>query len=399
MFSDDACVRLLTEGARSSRATGGAQLLDGVFRRMLDPAEFQRIVFPGLSAAERAAGPQSLQSLVSDARYADAVRALVPGATERTRKVLDAVKVRGAAEGDIMDPETEAALWPNVFQEAFAREVVALMNRISTAAHASQVRPRWTGDQGTGVHLGCAVLLHKCLCVPWVAVGVGPAVIAPVARWQCPSPPYRPFPTPQARAQGVLASPLSPMALWAQLTPEAVAGLMSPPTRFGAMEGFAGEGWPALYCDDADRLAAAGRLTTQTATVGVDADATLMSVPVESVAWLEVRAWWHRPSDGRPPSPIPSPTPLLARQPESQGLPRVVALACVRYGCLCVILRVGQVEECVEEYPALGDILERLHALPFELNRLAGVGLGLCVPSSRSTLLRRVEEGAQVLPK
>jgi hypothetical protein len=142
MFTDDACVRLLMEGARSSRASsGGGQLLDGVFRRMLDPTEFQRIVFPGLSAAERAAGPQSLQSLVSDARYADAVRALVPGATERARKVLDAVKVRGAVEGDFMDADTEAALWPNVFQEAFAREVVALMNRISTAAHASQARP------------------------------------------------------------------------------------------------------------------------------------------------------------------------------------------------------------------------------------------------------------------
>jgi hypothetical protein len=64
---------------------------------------------------------------------------------------------------------------------------------------------------------------------------------------------------------------------------------MNPATRHGVGDGFAGDGGPVLFCDDADRLTAAGRLSPQTAAVGVGADASLVAVPVESVAWLEVR--------------------------------------------------------------------------------------------------------------
>ncbi len=54
-------------------------------------------------------------------------------------------------------------------------------------------------------------------------------------------------------------------------------------------------------------------------------------------------------------------------------------------------------EECVDEYAALADLMERMHALPFELNRAAA--LGLCAPTTRCTLLRRVEEGARIMPR
>jgi hypothetical protein len=89
------------------------------------------------------------------------------------------------------------------------------------------------------------------------------------------------------------------MALWAQVPPEAVAGLMSPSRRYAVVRDFAGDGWPALYCSDADRLVLSGRFTAQTAPSGVAADASLLMVPVESVAWLEVGHGWGGLCGGR----------------------------------------------------------------------------------------------------
>ena len=77
--------------------------------------------------------------MLCDSKHAHAVAQLVPRARERAQKVLDAVKKRGAAEGDHMDPDTEAALWPDVFQEAFGREIIAVVAQASTAAHAALV--------------------------------------------------------------------------------------------------------------------------------------------------------------------------------------------------------------------------------------------------------------------
>ncbi len=86
-YTDSACLRILKEAMRGGRESQSATLLDGVFRRMLDPAEFQRLVFPGLSADQRAACPRSLQEVISDSKYAEAVASLVPSASERARKV------------------------------------------------------------------------------------------------------------------------------------------------------------------------------------------------------------------------------------------------------------------------------------------------------------------------
>ena len=64
-MSDDECLRLLIASARSGRAYGdkGGHRLDGVFRRMLDPAEFRRLVYPGLAQEQRDAAPKSLQEV------------------------------------------------------------------------------------------------------------------------------------------------------------------------------------------------------------------------------------------------------------------------------------------------------------------------------------------------
>ena len=65
MASDDACLQLLMQAARVRRSgdvDSGSQL-DGVFKRMLEPPEFRRLVYPGLPEAARASAPASLQEV------------------------------------------------------------------------------------------------------------------------------------------------------------------------------------------------------------------------------------------------------------------------------------------------------------------------------------------------
>jgi hypothetical protein len=74
-----------------------------------------------------------------------------------------------------MDADTEAALWPDVFQESFAREVIAMVTQAHTVAHISQVC-FWVGGWLAGWEAG------------WVAGWVGgwaPRVSAGFFRVHC----------------------------------------------------------------------------------------------------------------------------------------------------------------------------------------------------------------------
>jgi hypothetical protein len=53
----------------------------------------------------------------------------------RAAKVLQGVKERGKTRGDIMDAQTEAELRPQILQEAFAREVVAMVSVLIHLLH------------------------------------------------------------------------------------------------------------------------------------------------------------------------------------------------------------------------------------------------------------------------
>jgi hypothetical protein len=139
MSTDEGLLRMLVASARSGRGASGGAQLDGVFKRMLEPAEFRKLVYPGLAPAQRDAAPKSLQEVLCDPQHAQAVQQMVPRARERAQKVLDAVKKRGAAEGDVMDADTEASLWPDVFQEAFGREIISVVTLAAATAHATLV--------------------------------------------------------------------------------------------------------------------------------------------------------------------------------------------------------------------------------------------------------------------
>lgn len=258
-------------------------LLDGVFKRMLEPAEFQRLVYPGLRPEDLATAPASLQEVLSDSKYTKDVEQLVPLATAKARSVLDAVKARAAREGDVMDAATEASLYPSVFQEAFGRALVSMVANAARQAHV--------------VH---------------------------------------------ARSAGSIASPFAPPASWAQLHPSTLSGLMT--AGVSVQDGFCGPQWAGLYASDLARMVSTGRFTPVT----TQASATVMrewGIPTTSCVW-------------------------------TAGVGDVVDVG----GWSIAWVEPGEVGE---EFPAVADLIQRMHALPFELNREAS--LRLTVPVARST--------------
>ena len=136
-MDDDTAIRLLWEATRPGKFEG---LQDGMFKLLLEPVEFMRRVYPGqdVSKLDRSA-PRSLQDLLSDRKHRASVKSLLPLAHDSATSVLEGVKRRARAENEVMDAETEEALWPVVFREAFARQVGTLAERVARQAHAQQV--------------------------------------------------------------------------------------------------------------------------------------------------------------------------------------------------------------------------------------------------------------------
>ena len=140
-MSDKEVLATLFASVRGGRAAADDEsMLNGMFKQMLDPAEFRRLVYPGVGPAEMAKLPQSLQDVVCDKRYASDLSQLVPLAKAKAKSVLDAVKARGAAEGQVMDAATEASLDPSLFQEAFAVTLVNMVKATNRSAHVAEVR-------------------------------------------------------------------------------------------------------------------------------------------------------------------------------------------------------------------------------------------------------------------
>eukprot|EP00639_Heterosigma_akashiwo_P030030 CAMPEP_0194670702 /NCGR_PEP_ID=MMETSP0295-20121207/5365_1 /TAXON_ID=39354 /ORGANISM="Heterosigma akashiwo, Strain CCMP2393" /LENGTH=274 /DNA_ID=CAMNT_0039553987 /DNA_START=46 /DNA_END=867 /DNA_ORIENTATION=+ len=91
-------LRKLKENLRE----GNSQQRDfeGMFSKLLDKNEFQKMLFPGLSKEQRAFAPQTFEALLEDPRYSGELEGLVPRARERAEQVLANVKAKGAARGD-----------------------------------------------------------------------------------------------------------------------------------------------------------------------------------------------------------------------------------------------------------------------------------------------------------
>jgi len=69
-----------------------------------------------------------------------AALAVARAALEQAESVLAGVRRRGAAAGEELDAATEAALWPRVFAEAFARQSVPALRTLAAASRAAAAR-------------------------------------------------------------------------------------------------------------------------------------------------------------------------------------------------------------------------------------------------------------------
>ncbi|KAG5182585.1 hypothetical protein JKP88DRAFT_318512 [Tribonema minus] len=197
--SDDALLRMLCAGV-----DGAGHGLDGVFAQLLQKDAFQRIVFPGLSEEQRKWAPQTFRALLQDPAYSGGLKDAARKAQARAASVLEGVKKRGREGGEDMDAATDAALRPQILQEAFAREVVAMVREVHARAHAAA-----------------------------------------------------------AEDPAQHASPDQDEATWDQLTLPAVEGLARMSGKAGGVavvDGYLGGEWPKLVAGDCRRMLAAGRL-------------------------------------------------------------------------------------------------------------------------------------------
>ncbi|OWY99017.1 Heat shock protein, partial [Phytophthora megakarya] len=108
---------------------------DGVFAKLLDEDEFQRLIYPGIPMEQLVHAPKNLQMLLEDPWYEQELLGLMPKVQTKASSVLNNVKKRGAEQGEIMDLVTERMLLPQVLQEAFGREVLAMVHRVNYQKH------------------------------------------------------------------------------------------------------------------------------------------------------------------------------------------------------------------------------------------------------------------------
>lgn len=287
------------------------------FAALCHPATFARELYPGLDVGDLPAGvPRSMVELLSSDAHASLAQAAGARAVVTGQAVLDSVRSKAAARGERMPPEVAATLWPEVFAEAFARELPAALRHQSAASA-----------------------------------------------------------TAAAEAEGLLASPFHALAAAEQVTPATLAAVCGPLSTFtpsdsgGLVHGAAvqhgpfGDGaaaataaeaaaateeaaeWSQLVLDDAARYF-------------VERDSTCsaphVSVSVSGGVCVTSRFTWL----------------------ESGGGSRGSSAGADGAGA-------EEYEGLAGEYPALAEALQRLCALPHELNRkLPGLKLTRAVAGS-----------------
>lgn len=305
-------LRRLKDGCNTQGVnTNGERVVldDGVFAKLLQESEFQKLIYPGIPKQQLVHAPQNLQTLLEDPWYEEELLALMPKVEAKAESVLKNVKARGADQGEFMDATTEAKLRPQVLQEAFGREVLAMVHRVNYKKHmmmANDVRtladPRaecadW--DQLSSAFLD-ALLVTKSFSVDTSGSGGG---------------------DPGSRVAGV-----------------------------AVMDDFMGEEWTEILLADVQRMAM-NNLLMETA-LGADT-APLQRDPKSSL------------------SAASSDEPV-----STNGRMRFL-----------------EQSDCQREYPAVAELLEKLHALPFEINKKRPESAKLCAQFAHCTSLHQLRKG------
>lgn len=275
-------LRRLKEGCNPRGVNGRGEnvvLDDGVFSKLLNEREFQRLVYPGIPPEQLRHAPRNLQALLEDPWYEHELVALMPRVQAKAESVLTNVKKRGAEQGEVMDAATERVLLPQVLQEAFGREVLAMVHRVNYKKH---------------------VML--------------------------------------ANDERTLANPNADMATWDQLDDEFLDALLSTDGgEVAVLDEFMGDEWAPLLLNDVRRMVKKKPLLPAVTSADVQLNGAAKAIT------------------GR--------------------------------------LRFIEPSECATEFPALAELVEKLHALPFEMNRKRPARARLCAQFAHCTALHALAPG------
>lgn len=303
-------LRRLKDGCNRQgvNASGERVVLDdGVFAKLLQESEFQKLIYPGIPKQQLVHAPQNLQALLEDPWYEEELLALMPKVEEKAESVLKNVKAKGATQGEFMDAATESKLRPQVLQEAFGREVLAMVHRVNYKKHVMMANDvRTLADPNVE-------------CAAWDQLS-------------------------SAFLDGLLAKSSS------------VTGDGDPGSRVNGvavMDGFMGDEWTEILLADVQRMAA-NNLLMET-TLGTH------ETPLHLIQ--------QGPKSSAPPVSIDEPNSTNGR------------------------MRFLEQSDCQREYPAVAELLEKLHALPFEINRKRPENARLCAQFAHCTSLHQLRKG------
>lgn len=327
---------------------------------------------------------------LQDARSAAALRAV-----ERGKAVLASVKAKGATAGQVMDADTERSLWPQVFGEAFARELHSIV-----AAPASVDASAKSGAADGAASAGTKAASASA----GPALGKGSAPVGgapPSSAASAPAPPSSaddvasPFHVLAASnylREATLASLFAKRAAAAAAGAGAAAAGAAKSTAAadnacGPIPGVAlqagpfldedADAWRRLALDDCARMAEEPQRWSPALTAESVAAATIVLAGQGDGAASPSAL----PTNGGPAAAAASTSTTAAAAAARLSLRGVSSSS---YAWL-------NDAEAEGEFPALSEVLQRLHALPYELNRkVPGRGLLLHKPRPGTALLRRI---------
>jgi hypothetical protein len=117
-----------------SSSDANTHMLQGTFRKLVESETFSDALFPGVPQDVANTLPQNLRELFEWNGVDKLVLQETTQMTKSASNILEGVRVRGEARGDIMDPATETVLIPQIAQETFARAVVDIVRNLSKRA-------------------------------------------------------------------------------------------------------------------------------------------------------------------------------------------------------------------------------------------------------------------------
>ena len=136
----DALNSLLDKITNREKFSSDGDMLQGSFKKLMDKATFADTIYPGIPASSLKSLPRDLPALLAPGSAVRlAITSRLSAIGDSALSILEGVRRRGAARGDVMDRTTEAVLIPQIVSESFAKAVVdtvKAMNQEASAAYA-----------------------------------------------------------------------------------------------------------------------------------------------------------------------------------------------------------------------------------------------------------------------